>query len=96
MKIRETKVCLRVDKMSKKSVRNLKKYSMKKISSKNLRLNKINVSKLNSLNMYTVLGGNIPDPTKNETCEHCDSNDTDTCTRTTVDFGGQRSQDTNC
>ena len=65
---------------------------MKKITSRHLRLNKINVSKLNMQNAHTILGGNVPFTGEKETC------DLDTCTssRTTVDFSDQRSADTNC
>ncbi len=69
---------------------------MKKISNKNLRLNKIDVSKLNALQAQILLGGNIPDPTKQETCQNCESRDVSICTRTTVDFNHNRSINTNC
>jgi hypothetical protein len=66
---------------------------MKKLSkNKQLQLNKINISKLNMQTINGVLGGDIPDPTKEFTC------DLDTCTtsRTTVDISAQRSVDTKC
>ncbi|QHI35373.1 hypothetical protein IMCC3317_07190 [Kordia antarctica] len=66
---------------------------MKKISTdRQLRLNKENVSKLNTLKIHSILGGNIPDLTKGLTC------DLGSCTtsRTTVDLNGGKSYDTLC
>jgi hypothetical protein len=69
---------------------------MKKISkNRQLRLNKINISKLNAQHVQAILGGNTANTcvqkTHEETCsESC------TTSRTTVDFGGTTSQDTNC
>ena len=66
---------------------------MKKISKRNqLKLNKVNVSKLNMKMTHSILGGDIPDPSKEFTC------DLDKCTtsRTTVDFNEDRSIATIC
>jgi hypothetical protein len=69
---------------------------MKKISKKNLRLNKSNVSKLNALNANAIFGGNIPtNPCpKSEACESEGTGETCTSSRSTVDFEGGRT--TNC
>lgn len=65
---------------------------MKRKTNTHLRLNKINVSKLNALNANIVLGGALPYSGEKETCDldHC------TSSRTGVDFGDNRSNDTNC
>jgi len=56
---------------------------MKKISNKSLRLNKINVSKLNAL-----LGGNpTKTPVKTDDCPPDTQEETCTTSRYTVDFG---------
>lgn len=61
---------------------------MKKKSNKHFRLNKINVSKLNTRNAQAILGGNTAnncnDKTEVETCGN-----TCTTSRYTVDFSSQ-------
>lgn len=96
MKNTESTVCLNIGAKVKKFITNTKTIFMKRKIKSQLKLNKISVSKLNMQYLHVILGGNIPDPTKQETCQSCETDENSPCTRTTVDLSGQRSADTNC